>query len=72
MNEEARMGFKHRWLEYSGGRSLPPGRWCAWVRLWGHGVHVSNRARSEAMFSERYGYTRPLYLLGLRFERLKP
>jgi hypothetical protein len=41
-------------------------------RLFGYGLHVSTRKPEAALFSERYGYRKALYLFGLRFEVLKP
>lgn len=43
-----------------------------WFRLYGYGLHVCNRARDEALFSERYGFKRALYIFGWRIEVLKP
>lgn len=53
------------------GSSIPP-HWGAWFRVKGWGVHVGNHKIEDALFSERYGYTRAIYLLGLRFELLRP
>ena len=49
------------------------GGWtCAgiWFRIYGYGLHVSTRPRSDAMSSERNGFKRALYVFGLRFEVL--
>lgn len=43
-----------------------------WFRVCGYGLHVSTKKRSSALFSERYGFRKALYLFGLRFEVLKP
>lgn len=43
-----------------------------WFRVFGYGLHVSTKPRSAALFSERYGDRKALYLCGLRFEVLKP
>lgn len=47
-------------------------RWALYGRLWGRGLHFSNKRRGEALFSERYGHTRVWYFLGLRLEVLRP
>lgn len=44
-------------------------RWGAWFRLFGYGLCVSNQ---PPMFSERYGYTRPLRIGGVKIGGLKP
>jgi hypothetical protein len=46
--------------------------WGFWFRVCGYGLSVSTKKRSMAFFSERYGYTKPLYVLGLRFLVLTP
>jgi hypothetical protein len=43
-----------------------------WFRIFGWGLHVSTKRREDALFSERYGYTKVLYLFGLRFAALAP
>ena len=43
-----------------------------WFRVCGYGLHVSNKRRSEALFSERNGFRKALYVLGIRLEVLKP
>jgi hypothetical protein len=43
-----------------------------WFRIKGYGLHVSTKKRENALFSERYGFRKALYLFGLRFEVLKP
>jgi hypothetical protein len=43
-----------------------------WFRVFGYGLHISTRKRADALFSERYGYHKALYLFGLRVEALKP
>lgn len=52
--------------------SLSIGHYGLWFRVYGYGLHISTRKRIEAMFSERYGYRKALYVFGLRFEVLKP
>jgi hypothetical protein len=42
-----------------------------WFRVFGYGLHVSTKKRKDALFSERYGFRKVLYLFGLRFEALK-
>lgn len=41
-----------------------------WFRICGYGLHVCTRKREQALFSERYGHRRALYLFWLRFEYL--
>lgn len=43
-----------------------------WTIRWGSGfgLHCIRRPRSEALFSERYGYTRAYYFGDWRFEVL--
>ena len=43
-----------------------------WFRICGYGLHISTRKRSAALFSERYGHRKALYLFGVRFEVLTP
>jgi hypothetical protein len=43
-----------------------------WFRVRGYGLHVSTRRREDAIFSERMGLRKALYLVGLRFEVLLP
>ena len=38
----------------------------------GYGLHVKLAKDHQPLFSERYGYTKPLYILGLRIEILRP
>jgi hypothetical protein len=49
-----------------------PWRRALWFRVRGWGLHICNRKRTDAMFSERYGYRRALYVFGVRFEVLWP
>jgi hypothetical protein len=42
-----------------------------WFRVFGYGLHVKLAKGHVPLFSERYGYSKPLYLLGLRIELLK-
>lgn len=46
--------------------------WGLWFRVCGYGLHVSTQSRSAALFSERYGYRRVLYVFGVRIEALGP
>jgi len=48
------------------------GQWTCWFRIWrnGPGLHISNRKRDEALFSERYGYVRARYIAGIRIQVL--
>lgn len=57
---------KHRFFESWAGQGV------AWFRIKGYGLHVKRSKGHEPFFSERYGYTKALYLLGLRFELLRP
>jgi len=41
-----------------------------WFRILGRGLHFSNRPRSAALFSERYGYCKVWYVRGIRIEYL--
>jgi hypothetical protein len=43
-----------------------------WFRIFGYGLDISTQKREYALFSERYGLTRVLYLFGWRVEALKP
>jgi len=43
-----------------------------WFRIFGYGLHIRSARGYQPLFSERYGYTKPLYLFGLRIEVLKP
>jgi hypothetical protein len=45
---------------------------CFWFRICGYGPHVSMRPKSLALFSERNGYRKALYLWKFRFEWLTP
>jgi hypothetical protein len=42
-----------------------------WFRIYGYGLHVKLAKGHQMLFSGRYGYRKPLYLLGLRIEWLK-
>lgn len=41
-------------------------------RICGYGLHVKSAKGHRPLFSERHGYTKAWYFLGLRFEILKP
>lgn len=41
-------------------------------RVFGWGLHVSTKRKEGALFSERYGYVRPLYFFGIRVQVLRP
>lgn len=41
-----------------------------WFRVYGYGLHVCTRKRSDAFFSERNGMRQAYYLAGVRFEVL--
>lgn len=47
--------------------NAPIGHSGAWFRIFGYGLHVSTKKRADALFSERNGFRRALYLFGLRF-----
>lgn len=55
---------------FSGMRWIDEGRSGFWFRVFGVGLHVGNRPKSKAMFSERYGYRKAWYCFGWRFEFL--
>lgn len=41
-----------------------------WFRVWGRGLSVEIAKYHKAMFSERIGKTKPLYVFGLRIKYL--
>lgn len=43
-----------------------------WFRVCGYGLHISTRKQGAALFSEREGYRKALYVFGIRVELLKP
>jgi hypothetical protein len=43
-----------------------------WFRVYGYGLHICTRRKSDAFFSERSGLRKASYFFGLRFEVLKP
>ena len=43
-----------------------------WIRVRGYGLFVRPSKGYVPVFSERYGYKRAYYLLGLRIEVLRP
>ena len=47
-------------------------RWGFWFRIAGWGLHIKPARGHVKLFSERYGYRRVLYALGLRIEVLEP
>ena len=53
-----------------------PLSWCYyqgifWFRIFGWGLHIRPKKGYVPLFSERYGYTKPLYIGPLRIELLK-
>lgn len=57
---------KHHFFAFSRG---PSG---FWFRVWGYGLHIMLRAQHRPLFSERYGYVKPLYIGPLRLMALQP
>lgn len=45
--------------------------WGWWFRIYGYGLTFCNRPKSKALFSERHGYTKALYLFGVRIAILR-
>lgn len=43
--------------------------WGFWFRVFGYGLVVTNM---QPMFSERHGYRKPMRILGVKIEVLKP
>ena len=43
-----------------------------WFRIFGYGLHVKLSKNHNPLFSERNGYRKAWYLLGLKWEILKP
>lgn len=46
--------------------------WALYFRVFGYGLHLSDRPRIAAYFSERYGLRKAWYALGVRVEALRP
>ena len=46
-------------------------KWGFWFRLFGYGLHVKLAKGHQPLFSERYGYRKVWYIMGLRIEPLK-
>lgn len=57
---------RHRPFEHGTG----PGGF--WFRVFGYGLHIRRSAGYQPLFSERYGFVRPLYIGPLRIEALRP
>jgi hypothetical protein len=41
-----------------------------WIRIFGRGLSFEIAKHYRPMFSERYGYTKPFYIFGLRIKYL--
>lgn len=43
-----------------------------WFRVYGYGLHIRDASITPTLFSERYGYTKPLKIGKYRIKILKP
>lgn len=41
-----------------------------WFRVFGYGISIQLASKSKKYFSERNGFIKPLYFLGLKFQYL--
>lgn len=60
------------WCFIAGGVGFAYMRWVIYGRLFGYGLHLSDKKREDALFSERNGYRKAYYFFGLRLEPLRP